>query len=93
MCAPWWGNPDRANAASPLTADIIALAREYGRYGYRRITALLRDAGWAVNNNRVERIWRREGLKVPSKQPKRGRLFQADGACIRAGAAPSRVGL
>jgi transposase InsO family protein len=43
-----------------LTADIIALAREYGRYGYRRITALLREAGWAVNVKRVERIWRRD---------------------------------
>ncbi len=54
---------------------------------------MLQDAGWRVNEKRVERIWRREGLKVPSKQPKRGRLFQADGACIRARAAPSRVGL
>jgi putative transposase len=56
-----------------LTADIIGLARQYGRYGYRRITALLRTAGWAVNKKRVERIWRREGLKVPQRQPKRGR--------------------
>ena len=55
-----------------LTADLIALARQYGRYGYRKITALLRDAGWLVNDKRVERIWRREGLKVPQKQPKRG---------------------
>ena len=54
-----------------LTADIIALAREYGRYGYRKITALLRAAGWVVNAKRVERIWRREGLKVPQRQPKR----------------------
>jgi transposase InsO family protein len=66
-----------------LTADIIELAKRYGRYGYRRITALLRDAGWAVNHKRVERIWRREGLKVPMKQPKRGRLWLADGSCIR----------
>ncbi len=57
-----------------LTADIIALAREYGRYGYRKITALLRAAEWVVNAKRVERIWRREGLKVPQKQPKKGRL-------------------
>ena len=48
-----------------LTADLIELARQYGRYGYRKITALLRDAGWSVNDKRVERIWRREGLKVP----------------------------
>ena len=55
-----------------LSEDIIALARQYGRYGYRRVTALLRDAGWTVNRKRVERIWRREGLKVPQKQPRRG---------------------
>ena len=66
-----------------LIADIIALASEYGRYGYRRITALLREAGWAVNVKRVERIWRREGLKVPQKQPKKGRLWLNDGSCIR----------
>ena len=66
-----------------LTADIIALAIQYGRYGYRRITALLRNAGWVVNIKRVERIWRREGLKVPAKQPKRKRLWLNDGSCIR----------
>src|SRR3954453_21945660 len=66
-----------------LTADLIELARQYGRYGYRKISALLRDAGWLVNDKRVERIWRREGLKVPQKQPKRGRLWLADGSCIR----------
>jgi putative transposase len=66
-----------------LTADIIELARQYGRYGYRRITALLRTAGWAVNKKRVERIWRREGLKVPARQPKRGRLWFNDGSCVR----------
>lgn len=66
-----------------LTADIIELARQYGRYGYRKIAALLRDAGWLVNDKRVERIWRREGLKVPQKQPKRGRLWLADGSCVR----------
>lgn len=57
-----------------LTAAITGLATKYGRYGYRRITALLRQAGWKVNAKRVERIWRQEGLKVPSKQPKRERL-------------------
>jgi transposase InsO family protein len=66
-----------------LTADIIELAKRYGRYGYRRITALLRGAGWTVNRKRVERIWRREGLKVPQRQPKRGRLWLADGSRIR----------
>ena len=66
-----------------LTADIIELARQYGRYGYRKIAALLRNAGWVVNDKRVERIWRREGLKVPKKQPKRGRLWLTDGSCVR----------
>lgn len=66
-----------------LTGDIIELARQYGRYGYRKIAALLRDAGWLVNDKRVARIWRREGLKVPQKQPKRGRLWLADGSCVR----------
>ena len=66
-----------------MTADIIEVARQYGRYGYRRVTALLRTAGWSVNPKRVERIWRQKGLKVPPRQPKRGRLWQADGSCIR----------
>lgn len=66
-----------------LTAAIIELASEYGRYGYRRITALLRARGWPVNVKRVWRIWRREGLKVPGKHPKRGRLWLNDGSCIR----------
>ena len=61
----------------------MRLASEYGRYGYRRVTALLRGKGWHVNHKRVERIWRREGLKVPVKQPKRGRLWLNDGSCIR----------
>ena len=65
-----------------LTADLVELARQYGRYGYRKITALLREAGWLVNDKRVERIWRREGLKVPQKQPKRSRLWLSDGSCI-----------
>jgi putative transposase len=67
-----------------LTGDIIALATKYGRYGYRRITALLNNEyGWRVNHKRVERIWRKEGLKVPKKQPKRKRLWLNDGSCIR----------
>jgi putative transposase len=72
----------RADDAA-LTADIVALATEYGRYGYRRITAMLHAAGWAVNVKRVERIWRLEGLKVPAKQPKKGRLWLNDGSCVR----------
>ena len=67
-----------------LTADITELATKYGRYGYRRITAMLNnDKYWQVNHKRVERIWRQEGLKVPKKQPKRGRLWLNDGSCIR----------
>ena len=62
---------------------MIELARRYGRYGYRRIAAMLRDAGWQINDKRVERLWRREGLKVPMKQPKKGRLWRTDGSCVR----------
>ena len=66
-----------------LTRAIITLAGQYGRYGYRRITALLVRAGWKVGKDRVERIWRREGLKVPQKQKPRGRLWFNDGSCVR----------
>jgi len=66
-----------------LTAEIVKLATVYGRYGYRRITALLRQEGWKVDHKRVERIWRREGLKVRNKQPKRARLWLNDSSCIR----------
>ena len=62
---------------------IVELAKEYGRYGYRRITWLLQEEGWRVNHKRVERLWRREGLKVPRRQPKRGRLWLNDGSCVR----------
>ena len=76
-------SPIIVEEAGPLTAAIIRLAGQYGRYGYRRVTALLRAEGWHVNHKRVERIWRREGLKVPKKQPRRGRLWLNDGSCIR----------
>jgi transposase InsO family protein len=66
-----------------LTQTIIALASTYGRYGYRRITALLQAAGWEVATGRVQRIWRRGGLKVPQKRNPRGRLWLNDGSCIR----------
>jgi len=66
-----------------LTDDIIELADQYGRYGYRMVTGLLNNAGWHVNDKRVERIWRREGLKVPQKQKKKGRLWLNDGSCVR----------
>jgi len=76
-------NPYVGAEEERLTKDIISLATKYGRYGYRRITALLNSDSWNVNHKRVERIWRREGLKVPKKQPKRGRLWLNDGSCIR----------
>ena len=75
--------PTLRDDEAALTAAIVTLASKYGRYGYRRITALLRSEGWDVNVKRVWRIWRREGLKVPTKQPKRGRLWLNDGSCIR----------
>ena len=75
--------PAPADGEAALTTAIIDLARRFGRYGYRRITALLRVEGWRCNHKRVERIWRREGLKVPPRQPKRGRLWLNDGSCVR----------
>ncbi len=75
--------PRGADDEVALTAEVVELAKRYGRYGYRRITATLRGAGWAVNRKRVERIWRQEGLRVPQRQPKRGRLWLADGSCVR----------
>ena len=78
-----WRRPTRSADEQRLTEAIVALASRYGRYGYRRVWALLRAEGWRVNLKRVHRIWRREGLKVPSKQPKRGRLWLNDGSCVR----------
>jgi putative transposase len=75
--------PTQREDEDPLTKAIIALAKQYGRYGYRRITALLKHAGWQVGKDRVERIWRREGLKVPQKQKPRGRLWLNDGSWVR----------
>jgi putative transposase len=66
-----------------LTNDILTLVETYGRYGYRMVTGLLNNAGWHVNHKRVERIWRREGLKVPQKQPKRARIWMNDWSCVR----------
>lgn len=80
MAKAIWGSEDQSGQTNEeaLRSDIIRLATKYGRYGYRRITALLHNSGW-----RVERIWRQEGLKVPKKQPKRARLWLNDGACVR----------
>ena len=66
-----------------LVGEVTDLASRFGRYGYRTVTGLLRLSGWHVNKKRVERIWRQEGLKVPRKQPKRGRLWLNDGSCVR----------
>ena len=60
---------------------MVALASDYGRYGYRRITAMLRREGFIVNHKRVERLWKIEGLKIPKKQPLRRRLWLNDGSC------------
>ena len=74
----------KVNAATErLRQHVTELACQYGRYGYRRITILLRTEGWQVNHKRVERIWRQEGLKVPQKQPRGRRLWFNDGSCAR----------
>lgn len=75
--------PEVNETTQRLRARITKLACDYGRYGYRRITILLRSEGWQVNHKRVERLWRQEGLKVPQKQPKRRRLWFNDGSCVR----------
>jgi putative transposase len=66
-----------------LRERIIALAKEYGRYGDRTVTAMLRLEGWDVGTERVYTMWRHEGLTVPTKQPKRARLWRAEGSCLR----------
>ena len=75
--------PQVRDDEKPLSGRVVELAAVYGRYGTPRITAMLRHEGWLVNHKRVERIWRQAGLKVPQKQPKRGRLWLNDGSCIR----------
>jgi transposase InsO family protein len=85
------GQPRSTQRRTPVAPDdeprlverMVELACEYGRYGYRRVAALLRTEGFEVNHKRVERLWRREGLKVPRRQPKRGRLWLGDGSCVR----------
>ena len=89
MPGAWAATHDPARARKvasdegALRGDIVRLASRFGRYGYRRVTDMLRIEGWGVNHKRVERIWRQEGLKVPQRQPKRGRLWLNDGSCIR----------
>ena len=75
--------PKRREDEEALRQGVVKVARRFGRYGYRMVTGMLRTQGWGVNHKRVERIWRQEGLKVPSKQPKQGRLWLTDGSCIR----------
>ena len=75
--------PRMRDGEALLTERMIELATKCGRYGYRRITVLLQMEGFQVNHKRVERIWRREGLKVPPEQPKRKRLWLNDGSCVR----------
>jgi transposase InsO family protein len=75
--------PRARDDEEPLTARVVELAGTYGRYGYRRVTALLRHEGWRVNHKRTERIWRDAGLQVPRKQPRRGRMWLNDGSCVR----------
>jgi putative transposase len=75
--------PAQREDEDALTLAIIDLTSQYRRYGYRRITALLMHAGWRVGKDRVERIWRREGLKVPQRQKPRGRLWFNDGSYVR----------
>lgn len=66
-----------------LRLALIKLAKRYGRYGYRKIAALLRMEGWAVNHKKVERIWREEGLQLPKRHKKRRRLYHKDSSVIR----------
>lgn len=75
--------PEPRSDEGPLRTAIIGLAAQYGRYWYRQTTGLLWAGGWDVSRSRVERIWKQEGLRVLQKQPKCGRLWLADGSCIR----------
>ena len=71
--------PKQMNDEELLRNCVTSLASKYGRYGYKRVTALLNQEGWKVNHKRVFRIWREEGLKVPAKQPKKARLWLGNG--------------
>lgn len=79
----WRYEPKKDDLEMKLVLHMTALAKKYGRYGYRQITGMLNGEGWGVNHKRIERLWRQEGLKVPHRQPKRGRLWLSDGSCIR----------
>ena len=66
-----------------LRLAMIRLAKQHGRYGYRKIAELLRIEGWRVNHKKVERLWREEGLKLPERHKKRRRLYHKDSSVIR----------
>ncbi len=66
-----------------MRADIIELACNFGRFGYRMVTNMMRNNGTRINHKRVERIWREEGLKLPKKQVKKRRIWMNDGSCVR----------
>ena len=72
------------DAEAPFRTEVVRLACAYGRYGYRTIAGMMRNAGWSqATTAKVARIWRQEGLKIPQKQPPRGRLWLNDGSCMR----------
>ena len=66
--------PRKTDRDDALRAELRLLSRCHPRWGYRRAWASLREAGWAANRKKIQRLWREEGLRVPSKRRKRQRL-------------------
>ena len=66
-----------------LRLAIIRIAKQYGLYGDRKVTELLHVEGWRVNHNKVERLWREEGLQLPQRHKTRRRLYHKDSSIIR----------
>ena len=66
-----------------LRLALIRLAKQYGRYGYRKITELLCIEGWKVNHKKVERFWREEGSQLPQRHKKGKRLYHKESFVIR----------
>ena len=83
----WHGSTQRYEASSEdddsLRLALVRLAKQYGRYGYRKIAELLRIEGWQVNHKKVERLRREEGLQIPQRHRKRKRLYHKDSSVIR----------
>ena len=75
--------PVKLSDEDAVRKEIIELACNYGRAGYRTVADLMRNSGRQINHKRVERIWREEGLKVPQKQKRRARLWLTEGNCVR----------